>query len=193
MCRFFAKKSTYPRNMSMASTYPGFIQANVWQTKTESAMLFLRDRPYNDLPTLPPNIELETPQILKKLVGAHKALAELKGIGPLIPNQSIRSHTSIPRWKWPYRTNIEHFVSCRLQPTPITNSLSFGILFEQSGRLLWRAQKCNRTGWLARLDSVYSWRNRGDCNFNQRKTTPDSHANSGNHNQSKNGVERHLF
>jgi hypothetical protein len=38
---------------------------------------------------LPPEIELESRTVLKKLPDAHRALAELKGIGGTIPNQAI--------------------------------------------------------------------------------------------------------
>lgn len=41
------------------------------------------------IPNLPMNIELETKPILKKLTKAHQALAELKGVSGVIPNQSI--------------------------------------------------------------------------------------------------------
>lgn len=41
------------------------------------------------IPNLPLNIELETKPILKKLTKAHQALAELKGVSEVIPNQSI--------------------------------------------------------------------------------------------------------
>lgn len=46
-------------------------------------------KPYNDLPLLPPPGDLETKAVLKKAISANKALAELKGAGELIPNQSI--------------------------------------------------------------------------------------------------------
>ena len=46
-------------------------------------------RPYNELPLLPPSVELETRPVLKRAIVANKALADLKGIGRLIPNQSI--------------------------------------------------------------------------------------------------------
>lgn len=45
--------------------------------------------PYNQLPKLPPSEEIESPEILKKAVVAHRALAQLKGLGPLIPNQVL--------------------------------------------------------------------------------------------------------
>jgi Fic family protein len=50
---------------------------------------FDRNRAYNDLPLLPPSIELETPAILKKAISANRVLAELKGLAKLIPNQGI--------------------------------------------------------------------------------------------------------
>lgn len=50
---------------------------------------FNRDQPYNDLPSLPPGLELETKPVLKQTTAASRALAELKGAGDLIPNQSV--------------------------------------------------------------------------------------------------------
>ena len=52
-------------------------------------MVFLPDKPYNDLPLLPPKAEIETKAILKKAISAGRALAELKGLGRTIPNQAI--------------------------------------------------------------------------------------------------------
>lgn len=43
--------------------------------------------------TLPPNIDLESKLILKKLTKAHQALAELKGVTEAIPNHSILINT----------------------------------------------------------------------------------------------------
>ncbi|MDZ4121150.1 MAG: Fic family protein [Candidatus Cloacimonadaceae bacterium] len=45
------------------------------------------------LSKLPPDIELETKQILRKAASAHRYLAELKGISATIPNQSILINT----------------------------------------------------------------------------------------------------
>ncbi|MES9882882.1 MAG: Fic family protein [Sedimenticola sp.] len=42
-----------------------------------------------DLPALPPSVELETKNILRKLATAHRYLAELKGIAETIPNEKI--------------------------------------------------------------------------------------------------------
>jgi cell filamentation protein, protein adenylyltransferase len=51
--------------------------------------MFNKEKPYNDLPPLPPKAELETKAILKNAIDANRALSELKGIANTIPNQSI--------------------------------------------------------------------------------------------------------
>ena len=48
-----------------------------------------KNQPFNDLPLLPPTIELETTNVLKKAIQANRQLAELKGLVNSIPNQSI--------------------------------------------------------------------------------------------------------
>jgi Fic family protein len=52
-------------------------------------MPFDRNRPFNDLPLLPPAVELESKAVLKQALSASRALAELKVAGALIPNQSV--------------------------------------------------------------------------------------------------------
>ncbi|MBW2084254.1 MAG: Fic family protein, partial [Deltaproteobacteria bacterium] len=52
-------------------------------------MTFDPQKPYNDLPFLPPKADVETKPVLKKALRAGRALAELKGLGETIPNQSI--------------------------------------------------------------------------------------------------------
>lgn len=52
-------------------------------------MKFDPKKPYNDLPLLPPKEDIETKEVLKKAIKATRALAELKGLGETIPNQSI--------------------------------------------------------------------------------------------------------
>lgn len=56
--------------------------------RTETAT-FDRLAPYNALPVLPPRVELETRAVLKKVISARAALAELKGAGKNIPDQSV--------------------------------------------------------------------------------------------------------
>jgi Fic family protein len=55
----------------------------------EVHMPFDRNTPYNDLPLLPPQKDLETKKVLKQVVNSSRALAELKGAGDLIPNQTV--------------------------------------------------------------------------------------------------------
>jgi Fic family protein len=52
-------------------------------------MVFNRNRPFNDLPLLPPQTDLESKAILKKAIAANRELAELKGSGDAIPNQVV--------------------------------------------------------------------------------------------------------
>src|ERR1041385_6142114 len=62
------------------------------------------DRPYNEIPLLPPKIDLETKQILKQCIQARAALAELKGAAELIPTPKLQIKTrhlrgAEPSWK----------------------------------------------------------------------------------------------
>lgn len=52
-------------------------------------MTFVATQPYNALPVLPPAADLETKTILRKTIAAGRALAELKGLGETIPDQTI--------------------------------------------------------------------------------------------------------
>lgn len=53
-------------------------------------------QPYNDLSLLPPDIQLSA-QVYNKAIEANKALAELKGMADMIPNQAIILSTLILR------------------------------------------------------------------------------------------------
>ncbi len=46
-------------------------------------------KPYNDLPPLPPSVEVETKAVLKGVIAARAALAALKAQGAAIPNQAM--------------------------------------------------------------------------------------------------------
>ncbi len=52
-------------------------------------MSWCADKPYNDLPLLPPVKNLDTVSILKACIPARAALAELKQAGQLIPDQGL--------------------------------------------------------------------------------------------------------
>jgi Fic family protein len=49
--------------------------------------------PAATLPLLPPQSELETRAVLKRLAPAHRYLAELKGLASTIPNEHILINT----------------------------------------------------------------------------------------------------
>jgi Fic family protein len=52
-------------------------------------MAFDPKSPYNDLPSLPPKVDVETKAVLKGTIAARSELAELKGLGGTIPNQAL--------------------------------------------------------------------------------------------------------
>ena len=51
--------------------------------------MFDPNTPYNELPLIPPVDEVVTKKVLEKAILANKALAELKGLARIIPNQTI--------------------------------------------------------------------------------------------------------
>jgi Fic family protein len=66
--------------------------------------------PYNTLPLLPPAQDIETKAILKQCLSATRALAELKGAGDLIPDQSILIN-AIPLQEAKLSSEIENIVT----------------------------------------------------------------------------------
>ncbi|MDP2821941.1 MAG: Fic family protein [Sulfuritalea sp.] len=68
------------------------------------------DKPYNELPMLPPVQELETRPILKRCITARAALAELKQAAELIPNQTMLINT-IPLLEAKDSSEIENIVT----------------------------------------------------------------------------------
>lgn len=68
------------------------------------------DRPYNQLPPLPPKAELETRAVLKRCIEARAALAELKQAAELIPNQTMLINT-IPLLEAKDSSEIESIVT----------------------------------------------------------------------------------
>ena len=73
-------------------------------------MSFRADRPYNTLPSLPPQAEIESKAILKACIKARAAMAELKIAGQLIPNQSVLIN-SIPLLEAQASSEIENIVT----------------------------------------------------------------------------------
>ena len=58
-------------------------------------MIWDPSQPYNSLPLLPPKKDVETKKVLKSALIAGRSLAELKGLGDTIPNQSILINTLV--------------------------------------------------------------------------------------------------
>lgn len=54
---------------------------------------FVPDKPYNDLPPLPPQKDIETLPIMRKCVTAGRALARLQQAAAIIPNQDVLINT----------------------------------------------------------------------------------------------------
>lgn len=73
-------------------------------------MAFDPQKPYNELPTLPPGADVETRAILKACIEARAAIAELKQAGLLIPNQGVLINT-IPLLEAQASSEIENIVT----------------------------------------------------------------------------------
>lgn len=73
-------------------------------------MAFDPSRPYNDLPPVPPQVDIETRAVLKACIEARVALAELKQAGELIPNQAVLIN-SIPLLEAQASSEIENIVT----------------------------------------------------------------------------------
>lgn len=73
-------------------------------------MLFSPSDPYNELPLLPPNAELETRAVLKLCIEARAELAELKQLSENLPNPSVLIN-SIPLLEAQASSEIENIVT----------------------------------------------------------------------------------
>jgi len=95
--------------MSMRSTYYANVSIKRQKINT-SAINWTPDRPYRDLPLLPPAVDIETKAILKRCITARAALAELKQATDLIPNPSILINT-LPALEARASSEIENIVT----------------------------------------------------------------------------------
>ena len=77
---------------------------------TELQPLWRADVPYNSLPGLPPQADLESKAVLKACISARAALAELKQAAELIPNQTMLINT-IPLLEAKDSSEIENIVT----------------------------------------------------------------------------------
>ncbi len=75
-------------------------------------MAFDPNRPFNDLPNLPPASDTETRAILRSCIAARAAMAELRVSGGLIPNQAMLIN-SIPLLEAQASSEIENIVTTR--------------------------------------------------------------------------------
>ena len=73
-------------------------------------MSFDPSKPYNDLPNLPPTVEIETKMVLKACVSARVALAALRQATALIPNPAVLINT-IPLLEAQASSEIENIVT----------------------------------------------------------------------------------
>jgi Fic family protein len=73
-------------------------------------MSFDPSRPYNDLPNLPPAVDIETKTVLKACVKARAALAALRQATALIPNPAVLINT-IPLLEAQASSEIENIVT----------------------------------------------------------------------------------
>jgi len=92
--------SIYPHNVSIKSKNINMSAAPRWKP----------DQPYNDLPGLPPAVELDTKTVLKQCIKSRAALAELKQAAELIPNQSMLINT-LPLLEARASSEIENIVT----------------------------------------------------------------------------------
>jgi len=87
---------------------------------------YRRNKPYNDLPLVPPGVDLESVPVMRRCIAASRALAELKGAGNLIPDQSILIN-AIPLQEAKLSSEIENIVT--------TQDELFRAAVEEPGRI----------------------------------------------------------
>ena len=89
-------------------------------------MAYRPNESYNDLPLLPPGCDLESVPVMRRCIAASRALAELKGAGNLIPNQSMLIN-AIPLQEAKLSSEIENIVT--------TQDELFRAAVEEPGRI----------------------------------------------------------
>jgi Fic family protein len=106
LCRNKVNYSTQYLDMSMPSTYAD----NMSKLPKYINMAFRPELPCNELPTIPPEIELESKAVLKACIPARAALAELRQAAELLPNQTILINT-LPLLEAKDSSEIENIVT----------------------------------------------------------------------------------
>lgn len=93
-----------------ACAYSDGMTKNPRSRRAQNAPAFDPNRPYNDLPLLPPQRDVESKAVLKACIEARAALAELKQAAELIPNQTVLIN-SIPLLEARDSSEIENIVT----------------------------------------------------------------------------------
>lgn len=93
--------------MFIASTYPRYTSI---KRQNVNMMDWNPSKPYQELPPLPPNKDVETVAILRQCITARAALAELKQAAELIPNPAILINT-LPLLEAKASSEIENIVT----------------------------------------------------------------------------------
>ena len=83
---------------------------NKSQSPTKTQLAWQANAPFNELPLLPPDTDLETKAILKQCIPARAALAELKQAAERIPNQGMLVNT-MPLLEAQASSEIENIVT----------------------------------------------------------------------------------
>ena len=96
--------------MSPAATYSNGMSQKTRFGDTSGLPAWRPDVPRNDLPPLPPPIDLETRPVLKRCVAARAALGELKQAATLLPNPTILVNT-LPLLEAQASSEIEQIVT----------------------------------------------------------------------------------
>lgn len=95
--------------MFLSATY-GQDVSQKQKNSTISSPLWHPEKPYNELPLLPPATDLETRAVLRACGTARAALGELKGVAELIPNQEMLI-TTLPVLEAQASSEIENIVT----------------------------------------------------------------------------------
>ena len=89
-------------------------------------MTFDPHSPFNDLPPLPPKQDIETKLVLRRVPAAARALAELKGLGTTIPDQSMLINSIVLQ---------EAKASSEIENIITTNDALFRAFTAESGKI----------------------------------------------------------
>lgn len=106
----YVAKTTKMRHVLLACRWQQRIFVHMIKSHFDTSAAWSPDKPYQNLPLLPPSADVESKAILKKCVSARAALAELKKATELIPNQSMLI-SLLPRLEARASSEIENIVT----------------------------------------------------------------------------------